>query len=253
MGADASEGTLFVVDDDADLRTLIAEFFSQEGYAIRVAGSVSEARDLMAFEAPDLVLVDINMPGGSGLELVGELRQRSAVPVIILSGKGSMVDRVVGLEVGADDYLPKPFELRELLARVRAVLRRARGANGAASDAADAPAEETSVRQARFDVFILTPSRRDIATTTGARVDLTASEFNLLTAFVERANRVISRDAVAELTHKQDWDGFDRSVDTIMSRLRRKLVPYTVASQLLKTVRGEGYILASRVTWSGTD
>lgn len=237
---------MLVVDDEVALRETIADFFEIEGYAVAQAGNVTEARAQLASSGFDLLLLDINMPGGDGLTFAAEMRARSTTPIIILSGKGAMVDKVVGLEVGADDYVAKPFELRELLARVRAVLRRARPVS---SEPPTAPTEQE--RTARFASFILTPSRRSLMTSSGATVDLTGAEFNLLSTFVERANRVLSRDAIADLTRKDDWDAFDRSIDTLVSRLRRKLDAYTDAAQLLQTVRGEGYVLATDVKWSG--
>ena len=239
-----SQGNLLVVDDDIGLRETVADFLTAEGYAIREAANVSEARSQIAAGAPDLILLDINMPGGDGLTLAGELRRTTQVPIIILSGKGSMVDRVVGLEVGADDYIAKPFELRELLARVRAVLRRAR-------PPAAVPEPAVLDRFARFDVFVLTPSRRELKTASGAQVDLTGAEYNLIAALLDRPNRVLTRDAIAEVTRKDDWEAFDRSIDTLVSRLRRKLAQHTDAAQLIQTVRGEGYVLASEVKWIG--
>jgi DNA-binding response OmpR family regulator len=237
-----SQARILVVDDDASLRETLADYLVGEGYDVIEAGSVTEARRHMAAGEPDLYLLDINMPGGDGLSLAAEIRSKQSTPIIILSGKGSMVDRVVGLEVGADDYLPKPFELRELLARVRAVLRRARPAASAA-DVGGAAAE----RQARFDAFVLTPGRRSLTTAANDLIDLTGAEYNLIAGFVERANRVLTRDVLADLTHHESWDAFDRSIDTLVSRLRRKLAPFCDAAALIQTVRGEGYVLACDV------
>jgi DNA-binding response OmpR family regulator len=245
VSGSTSQGRLLIVDDDVALRETLADFFELEGYEIFQAGNVAEARGRLAGAEPDLLLLDINMPGGDGLTFAAEMRSRSATPIIILSGKGAMVDRVVGLEVGADDYLAKPFELRELLARVRAVLRRAKPTPAAAQDTVE------SERLARFSSFVFVPGRRSLATVSGKSIELTGAEFNLLTAFVDRANRVLSRDAIADLTRKDDWDAFDRSIDTLVSRLRRKLATHTDASQLIQTVRGEGYVLACEVKWSG--
>lgn len=233
-----------MVDDDIGLRETVADFLSLEGHSIREAANVAEARAQIAGGQPDLILLDINMPGGDGLTFAGELRRSTEIPIIILSGKGAMIDRVVGLEVGADDYIAKPFELRELLARIRAVLRRARPPAVTASS----PAPE---RQCRFDAFVLTPSRRELKTREGDQLDLTGAEYNLIAAFAERPNRVLTRDAIADVTRKDDWSAFDRSIDTLVSRLRRKLAAHTDASQLIQTVRGEGYVLASDVAWSG--
>jgi DNA-binding response OmpR family regulator len=186
------------------------------------------------------------MPGGDGLTFAAEMRSRSSVPIIFLSGKSAMVDRVVGLEIGADDYVAKPFELRELLARVRAVLRRVRPASPVPSN--DAVASE---RCGVFSVFTIKPDLRTLNDPLGEAIDLTGAEYNLMLAFAERPNRVLSRDAIADLTRKEDWEAFDRSIDTLVSRLRKKLAPHTDASQLIQTVRGEGYVLAADVKWSG--
>lgn len=244
MSEVAERARLLVVDDDSNLRETLADFFEIEGYEILQAGNVTEARARLADGSPNLMLLDINMPGGDGLTFAAEMRVQSSIPIIILSGKGAMIDRVVGLEVGADDYVAKPFELRELLARVRAVLRRARSTSVAPEPAA-------YERQARFASFVFTPGRRSISTSSGQVVDLTGAEFNLLAAFVDRPNRVLSRDAIADLTRKDDWEGFDRSIDTLVSRLRRKLSAHEGATNLIQTVRGEGYVLAADVKWSG--
>lgn len=244
MSAAGSLGDILIVDDDVGLRETLADFLEAEGYRTRQAGNPAEARVQMAAGSPDLLLLDINMPGGDGLSLTAEIRARLTTPIIMLSGKGSMVDRVVGLEVGADDYLPKPFELRELLARVRAVLRRARPAGEGQ------PGPVAAERQARFDTFVLTPARRDLSTAAGAHVDLTGAEYNLIVALADRPNRVMTRDAISDATRTDDWDAFDRSIDTLVSRLRRKLAQHTSNANLIRTVRGEGYVLACEVRWS---
>lgn len=243
MSPAASSGKILIIDDDAALRETLHDFLEAEGYRPYQAANPSEARARMATDAPDLLLLDINMPGEDGLSFAAEIRARMTTPIIMLSGKGSMVDRVVGLEVGADDYLPKPFELRELLARVRAVLRRAR-------PAAESQGAQNGGRQARFDVFVLTPGRRDLSLVNGDHVELTGAEFNLIAALAEQPNRIMTRDAIAEATRKDDWEGFDRSIDTLVSRLRRKLGRHTANASLIQTVRGEGYVLACDVRWS---
>lgn len=250
VSGSATQAKLLVVDDDQGLRETLADFFELEGYQVAQAGSVAEARAQLNRSEPDLLLLDINMPGGDGLTFAAEMRSRSAIPIIILSGKGAMVDRVVGLEVGADDYLSKPFELRELLARVRAVLRRVRTAPLASVAPTEGAAAEQE-RTATFSVFVFRPGRRSLTTESGQVVDLTGAEYNLMAAFIERANRVLSRDAIADITRKDDWDAFDRSIDTLISRLRRKLSSHADASQLIQTVRGEGYVLAADIRWSG--
>ncbi len=238
---------MLVVDDDAGLRETLADFFELEGYQVAQAANVTEARRALAAGEPALVLLDINMPGGDGLTFAGEIRSRSSLPIIILSGKGAMVDRVVGLEIGADDYVAKPFELRELLARVRAVLRRVQ------PGAAPSSGSEDGGRVARFAGFAFMPGRRSLVSATGETIELTGAEFNLVAALIDRANRVLTRDAIADLTRKDDWEGFDRSIDTLVSRLRKKLSPHADAAQLIQTVRGEGYVLAAEIKWSGSD
>lgn len=241
----AGNATLLIVDDDAGLRETLADFFEGEGYHVLQAPNVAEARASLSRSPVELLLLDLNMPGGDGLTFAAEVRAGSQTPIIIMSGKGSTIDRVVGLEVGADDYLAKPFELREMLARVRAVLRRSKGPAGST-----VPADgQNGERRAAFSAFMLTPSRRQLATISGDIIDLTGAEYSLMAAFVERANRVLSRDAIADVTKRDDWDAFDRSIDTLVSRLRRKLQPHADAAQLIQTVRGEGYVLASDVRW----
>ncbi|MEZ5937255.1 MAG: response regulator transcription factor [Hyphomonadaceae bacterium] len=242
-----------MVDDDAGVRETVADFLEMEGYQVRQAANVQQARNSIAGGAPDLVLLDLNMPGGDGLSFAAEIRGGSSLPIIIISGKSAMVDRVVGLEVGADDYLAKPFELRELLARIRAVLRRARPSDAAASQAQPAPppSDGSGGRVAHFGGgFRLCSDLRALKGPDGAVIDLTGAEYTLLAAMVDRPNRVLDRDSIYGLLHRGDPGAFDRSVDTLMSRLRRKLEPFTDAAALIKTVRGEGYVLASAVNWT---
>ena len=233
---------LLLVDDDEGLRETLADFFEMEGYLIDQAEDIAKARERIALQTPDLILLDVNMPGGTGLTLAAEIRASMTTPIIILSGKGDMVDRVVGLEVGADDYLAKPFELRELLARVRAVLRRSK-------TAAPEPNNPVAEKAAHVAGLVLFPGRRKVESSSGAPIDLTGAEYRLFFALVERPNRVLSRETIADLTRGADWDAFDRSIDTLVSRLRRKLSPHSNARDLIQTVRGEGYVLASNVRW----
>ncbi len=238
--------TILVVDDDRGIRDTLADFLELEGYLVLQAGSVGEARAHLN-PAPDLILLDLNMPGGDGLTFAVELRARSATPIIIISGKGGTIDRVVGLEVGADDYLAKPFELRELLARVRAVLRRSqsRGATQVA------PACVTGPAAIFGGCLVLMPERRQVMNQSGAVIDLTPQEYNLLAALVERPRRVHARDTIANLMRRPDGAVDDRNIDALVSRLRGKLDDHVDAASLIQTVRGEGYVLASEVRWTG--
>ena len=239
---------ILVVDDDARLRELLNRYLSEQGYSVRAAVDGNDMNRWLARERYDLMVLDLMMPGEDGLSICRRLRGLGdKMPIIMLTAKGDDVDRIVGLEVGADDYLAKPFELRELLARVRAVLRRSR-----IVAPVDASGEKClDERIARFVGLVLNLTRRRLESDAGEAIDVTGAEFNLLAAFVERANRVLSRDAIADLTRRDDWDAFDRSIDTLVSRLRRKLSPYTDATRLIQTVRSEGYVLAANVAWSG--
>lgn len=238
---------ILIVDDDKGLQETLADFLEIEGYRTASALNVAAARDCLRADPADMVLLDLNMPGGDGLSYASELRAASDIPIIMMSGKGAMIDRVVGLEVGADDYLPKPFELRELLARVRALLRRStlRGSGSVSNPPA------ASGRIARLgSSFSFHPDERQLRTLAGAKVELTGAEYHLLELFVERPGRVLSRSFIADRVQGSDSESYDRSVDTLVSRLRKKLTT-SDAEGLIQTVRGEGYVLAAAVSWSG--
>jgi len=228
-----SEPTLqaLLVEDDARLAALTREYLGGHGVAVEV---VSDGRRGLA-EAQrgrwDVVLLDLMLPGLSGLELCRELRARSDVPIIVLTARGEEADRVMGLELGADDYLAKPFSPRELLARIRAVTRRAKGRAGPA------------LKAVKVGALVIDPSARSV-TLRGRAVDLTAYEFALLHALAGRAGRILSREQLMEFARGSSEDSFDRSVDVHVSRLRQKLGDDPKRPRLLKTVRGAGYVLA---------
>jgi two-component system, OmpR family, response regulator len=246
-----SNATILVVDDDKGLRETLADYLELEGFTVGHAADVASARAQLN-PAPDLILLDLTMPGVDGLTFAREIRSRASTPIIIMSGKGDTIDRVVGLEVGADDYLAKPFELREMLARIRAVLRRSTA--GQAEAATESRGEAPAVRSAVFGgCLLLLPGRRQVMNQSGAVIDLTAQEYNLLAALVERPKRIHGRDAIAQLMRRADGGIDDRNIDALVSRLRRKLSGHVDASQLIQTVRGEGYILASEVRWTEGD
>ena len=226
---------ILVVDDDPEIRTLIAEYLERSGFR---ASTLPDGRELMRLleeRAIDLVVLDLMLPGVDGLTLCRELRQKSRIPVLILSARGEDVDRIVGLEMGADDYLAKPFHPRELLARIRAILSRA----GPAEPAAEA-------EEYRFDKFRLDMLRRVLRREDGTEVSLTGSEFELLAIFLARPNRVLSRDTLVELTQGREAPAYDRSIDVRVSRLRQALGD-SRENKLLKTVYGEGYVLSAKV------
>jgi DNA-binding response OmpR family regulator len=234
---------VLVVDDDPDIRMLIKEYLEQEGFRITTASDGAQMRKKLEDDPAQLVILDVRLPGESGLDLALHLRQSSEVPIIMLSEKDDVVDRVAGLELGADDYVPKPFHLRELLARIRSLIRRSEiRAEGEAGDGID------SVEGAlRFSGWRLDPRRRELHSPTGAPVELTAGEFNLLVAFAERPNRIVSRDELFDIVYNRQGGPEDRSVDVQIGRLRRKIEVDPKRPALIKTIRGLGYLFTAEI------
>lgn len=226
--------TILVVEDDPALRTLIARTLQQSGFATRLAGAAPEMWQGLEAGGVDLVLLDVMLPGTSGIDLCRQLRARSGVPIIFVSARGSETDRVVGLEMGADDYLPKPFGTHELVARIRAVLRR--GGGGTAQNGTD------MTGLIRFDGWTANLPRRELTSPGGAVVELTGAEFDLLVAFLDHAQRVVARERLIEASRSRIGDASDRSIDVLVSRLRRKLTAAGHAAPIV-TVRGVGYML----------
>jgi len=227
---------ILVVDDDPEIRKLLARYIESQGFRVLLADSCREMCDQLATHQVDLIVLDVMLPDGSGLDACRDLRaQRNNVPIILLTALKEDVDRIIGLEIGADDYLGKPFNPRELIARIRAVLRRQ-------IDPAPAPSE---VKTYRFEGYEADPQARRVTGSDGADVELTGAEFDLLKALLDRPGRVLSRDQLLDLTRGREGDSFDRSIDVLVSRLRRKLGGKD--SQLIKTVRNGGYQLAVKV------
>lgn len=236
---DMTAPSIVLVEDDPPLRNLTARALREHGYNVRSAGTGAEMWVLLENEPADLLVLDIMLPGTSGIDLLRRLRQNSDTPVIFVSARGAEEDRVVGLELGADDYLPKPFGTRELIARIGAVLRRRNG---------EAPADKASGRnELRFDGWTLSTARRELRSPGGALIDLTGAEFDLLTVFLGQPQRVIGRERLIELSRTRLADSSDRSVDVLVSRLRRKLSTGEHNAPI-KTVRGVGYIFAAEVS-----
>lgn len=238
------EAHILVVDDDAEVRQLIARFLRDNGYRTSSARDGREMREMLAGMGTatgpvDLVVLDLMLPGVSGLDLCRDLRTTSTVPIIMLTAKGEETDRVVGLELGADDYIAKPFSPRELLARIRAVLRRAEAKTPANQPAAG--------RLVAFAGYSLDARRREVTSPDGVVIDLSGGEYDLLLAFIEHPNRVLSRDHLLELSRNRSAEPFDRSIDVQVSRLRRKLETGDSSPTLIKTVRGAGYIFVPTV------
>jgi two-component system OmpR family response regulator len=234
---------LLVVDDDREIRDLLTRFLRQHGFRVTAAADGRRMHEALADGRFDLVVLDLMLPGEDGLSLCRRLRAESDLPVIMLTAMGEETDRIVGLELGADDYLAKPFNPRELLARIRAVLRRPRGAAGPGTGAAG---EEAGAVLA-FDGWRLDVGRRELRRADGTLVTLTAGEFDLLLALAERPGRVLSRDQLLDLTRGREAQPFDRSVDVQLSRLRRKIEDDPREPRLIKTVRGGGYVFAARL------
>ena len=222
-----------VVDDERDIRDTVAEYLEINGYRVSKADGGTALRRLMEQSELDLVILDITMPGEDGLSLARHLREKSSAGVIMLTARDAVVERVVGIEMGADDYVTKPFDLRELLARVKAVLRRVRRTTDPAVDAD---------RRVRFGDHLLDLDAHKLFDGAGAEVAITAMEFDLLRTFAERPNRVLSREQLLDLAHNRDSDPFDRSIDIRIARLRRKIEPDPKTPTVIKTVRGAGYL-----------
>lgn len=248
----AGEAKIAIVEDDPEIRDLVANYLRKEGFAPRPCANAGELDAVLAAETPDLIVLDIMMPGEDGLSICRRLN--GAAPVIILSAKGEDLDKIIGLEVGADDYLAKPFNPRELVARIRAVLRRAESGPSAHGPEA-ALGEETAGADApepSRDVYLFEGWRFDLDAHTltnpdGEETVLSGGEFALLREFIRRPKRVLSRDDLLEWTRGREAEAFDRSVDVQLSRLRRKLGEDPRAPALIRTVRGGGYMFTAAV------
>ncbi|MDP2794761.1 MAG: response regulator [Sulfurisoma sp.] len=230
---------LLVVDDDREIRRLLGEYLDQAGYRVTSVGDGRAMRRALEGNRIDLVVLDLMLPGEDGLMLCRELRGRSNIPVLMLTARGAEVDRIVGLEMGADDYLAKPFNPRELLARIRSILRRAK--------ALPPNLEAEDVTAFRFAGWTLDVSSRNAVAPDGLVVPLSGAEFRLLRVLLEHPQRVLSRDQMLELANGREAILFDRSIDVTVGRLRKRLQDDGKEPTLIKTVRGEGYVLATNV------
>jgi len=244
---------LLSVDDDPGINELISNYFGMYGFEVTCVETGQAMRTAISGGVIDVVLLDLGLPGEDGLELARYLRQQWNGPIIIVSGRGDTIDRVVGLEVGADDYVAKPFDLRELLARVKSVMRRASAPAHPAHPAPvvdQAPAWEKSAPSARyaFNGWTLDAGARRLVQGDGSEVVLTRGEFDLLLAFVERPQRVLSRDQLMEIIHNREAGPFDRTIDVQIGRLRKKIGDNPQVPQIIKAVRGLGYQFAAEVS-----
>jgi len=235
----AGEPHILLVDDERSIRDPLAQYLVRNGLRVSKAKDSEEARQVLAAYRVDLILLDVMMPGEDGLALCGHVRATSGIPVILVTARAEETDRIVGLEIGADDYVTKPFSPRELLARIKSVLRRS-GERPSRPRAGEADAFA-------FGPWVLRTGERELIDAEGVAVPLSTGEYNLLLALVTHARRVLTRDQLLDLAQGRELAAFERSVDNMVSRLRRKIEPDPKRPTLLKTVRGGGYMLAAEV------
>ena len=234
-----SAASILVVEDDPAVREMIAEYLEGHGYAVAQAESGEAMRHALAARVPEVVLLDVNLGGEDGLSLARYLREHHDLGIIMVTAAGDVVDRVVGLEVGADDYIAKPFDPRELLARLKSLLRRVEGRapQGKGKTAARAAASTVRVGHCTLDL-----SAHRLLDARGEEVALTSMEFDLLRVFTEHPNQVLSRDQLLTHTRNREWEPFDRSIDIRIARLRKKIEPDPEKPRYIKTIRGSGYL-----------
>lgn len=240
IGIMHGEPHILIVDDHREVRDLVSRALAKDGFRVSTAADGRAMRKVLANSRIDLILLDLMLPGEDGLSLCRAIRAESNIPIIMLTAKGDEVDRVIGLELGADDYLPKPFGSRELIARIKAVLRRSNG------KAAAGPAQRP--KRYRFDRWQLDTARRELLRDDGVTVPLSTGEYDLLIALVERPQRVLTRDQLLDLARGRSANALDRSIDTQVSRLRRKLERDPNSPQIIKTVWGGGYMFTPVVS-----
>jgi two-component system, OmpR family, response regulator len=241
----SSQLRVLVVDDDPEIRTLLASYLGSQGILVTEARSESELLTEMSGSAVDVILLDVNLGPEDGFSIARRLRQSWQGGLIMITGRGDTIDRVVGLEIGADDYIAKPFDLRELLARVRSVGRRS--VRETSTETLGSQSARTTMNRLRFDRFSLVPEARELLDDQGQVIALTSGEFNLLAVLIENSGRVLSRDTLLQLTHRREAGPFDRTIDVQIGRLRKKLGDDTNPPRTIKAVRGQGYLFALEV------
>ena len=233
--------SILVVDDDQRLCDLLKRYLGREGFRVNSVLSAADMRRYIEQDMPDLILLDLMLPDDDGLSLARELRVHPDLGIIILTGKGETVDKIVGLEIGADDYLAKPFQNRELLARIRSVLRRL------SVNRTKNRIHEPGAYALRFSGWTLNLATHELISPQGKKVHLTTNEFRLLTIFVKSSNRVMNRDRILDMLSEREWNPDDRSIDVLVGKLRKKLGLDSNGNEFIKTIRGEGYIFTAKV------
>jgi len=243
----ADKARIVVVDDDLEIRDMLDEYLLKQGYDVALAADGEELRSMLKANFPDVVLLDINLPGEDGLSLARWLRERQEIGVIMVTAAGDVVDRIVGLEIGADDYITKPFDLREVRARIRSVLRRVeRGRGTTDGTAPQAVGDTRAPRRVRFGRCLLDIEAHCLIDEDGSKTPLTSMEFDLLETFARHPNQVLNRDQLLNLAHNRDWEPFDRSIDNRIARVRRKIERDPKKPAAIKTIRGAGYMFVPR-------
>jgi DNA-binding response OmpR family regulator len=240
MSSPASSANILVVDDDPRIRQMLTRYFEGEGYAVSAVSDGQEMRAQLKRQEIDIILLDLSLPGGQdGFDLAREIRMQSDVPIMMLTGRDDVVDRIIGIEIGADDYIAKPFHLREVHARLKSILRRRQPAQ---------PKQEVNEEKiVRFEGWTLNLSRRQLLSVEDGEVELTTGEFDMLAAFIQHAGRVLTRDFLMDATRGRQLDAFDRTIDAQIVRLRRKIEADAKHPQLIKAVRGVGYIFTGKL------
>jgi DNA-binding response OmpR family regulator len=233
-----------VVDDEQPAREMVGDYLRMHGFEVTLCDGGKSLRQCLARQQPDLIVLDLNMPEEDGLSIIRDLKQRVSVPIIMLTATASAIDRVVGLELGADDYLAKPCELRELLARIRSVLRRSIAIQAPSGPAVTAPLAAPAAVRVRFGTKWLDHDAQALRDDDGNEHPLTASEYGLLKVFAANPKRVLSRDRLLQLANARDAEAFDRAIDLRIMRLRRKIEPDPARPSVIRTVRGGGYLFS---------
>lgn len=240
MNSEEHNGRVLVVDDDPDLRWMVQTYLEKHGFLVQTAEDGAAMRTLFDNDSFDLVVLDVTMPGEDGFTLARYLREHHEVGIVMLTAASDVVDRVLGLEIGADDYMTKPFEPRELMARVKSVLRRL------SAQKPDPAQEDATGNRVAFGQYKLDLDSHTLFDEDGEEIKITTMEFDLLKAFAENPDRVLNRDTLLNLAHNRDWDPYDRSIDIRITRIRRKIEPDPSKPCIIKTVRGAGYIFVSK-------